>query len=198
MPVDTLAGVRGQRLIRRKWGVAAALGRIGIVAAALGLMVSSSACSDESGAPVAQHSEPYALLRASGWALQEAVDPPPDDPVATTEHPPLAWYAEYVSSTSGGTRMVRLSGHDGPIALARRELTARGFTFVAGTIADRQALRMSSSADPAGPSVVVLANGETTFMLLSYDVRGAELENLAARVDVVDRAAWIAAGGKVT
>ncbi len=168
------------------------------MAAVLALILSLAACTDESGAPVAKQREPYALLRADGWTLQEAVDPPPDDPVATTEHPPLAWYAEYVSSTSGGARMVRLSGHDGPISVARRELEARGFMFVAGSVDDHQALRMSSSADPAGPSLVVLANGETTLMLLSYDVRGPELEHLAARLVVVSRAAWVAAGGQIT
>ena len=63
------------------------------MAVALAAMVG---CSSNDGAVTTEPTgdATYALLRTDEWTLQEAVDPPADDPIATADRPPLAWYAE--------------------------------------------------------------------------------------------------------
>jgi hypothetical protein len=161
-------------------------------------LLGGAACGDDAEEPVsATAGEPYAVLHAEGWALQEAIDPPADDPFSTLERPPLAWYAEYVRTAADASDMVRLSGHDVPVDETRAELEALGFSFDETDLERWAGLVGTNPADAVGPAVVLLDGGDVTFMALSYELGIDELAALVDGVEGVDRAAWVAAGGVV-
>jgi hypothetical protein len=138
---------------------------------------------------------PYALLVAEGWTLAEAVDPPPDDPIALMDRPALDWYAEY--RTADATRSVRVSGHEATLDDARAQLASLGFAFDAIDV-DGWPEAVGAAGDVSGnPAVVLLAHGPGSVVVLSYDVDVDELRALAADVEPADEAAWVDAGGVV-
>jgi hypothetical protein len=137
----------------------------------------------------------YAVLRTDDWKLQEAVDPPEDDPIATADHPPLAWYAEYVQNTANSSRMVRISGHLESLSQARDELERVGFSFVDVDVDGWQAV--GSAASGGSPAMILLENVGGTIIGLSYEVGLDELAGLGADIEAVDEATWVEAGGVI-
>ena len=124
--------------------------------------------------------QPYVTLADEAWPLQEAIDPVPDAPLTALERPPLLW----------------LSGHDATLARTRSELEALGFAFGDVPVDGWRAVG-GETPDGSGASIVVLDNGPTSLMVLSHEIGVEELADLAAHVDRVDQAAWVAAGGVV-
>ena len=114
------------------------LGRLAVQMAAGGLVcLALVACGDDDSASettvTASGGSPtsYAILSSEAWSLQEAVDPPEDDPLASTEQPPVDWYSEHVRTVpaAGGTegQMIRLSGHSASINEAQTALEGLGW-----------------------------------------------------------------------
>lgn len=139
----------------------------------------------------------YAVLTDATWTLQEAIDPPADAPIASHERPPLAWYAEYVQTSANESSTVRLSGHRATFDETVAALATFGFTFDDIALQRWQAVGGSAPDDPASPTIIVLANGPTTLVMLSYELDLAELTTITDTVEGVDQSGWIAAGGVV-
>jgi hypothetical protein len=144
----------------------------------------------------------YAIVTNDDWSLQEAVDPPEDDPFASAERPPMDWYAEYVRTlpVPGGSegQMVRLSGHATPISDTRAALTQLGWDFTAIQIEGWDGLGGTNPTDPASPPIVLLEDpGATTLMLLSYELSLDEVAAFAESVEITDEEAWVGAGGVI-
>lgn len=139
----------------------------------------------------------YAVLTDDTWTLQEAVDPPADSPIASLERPPLEWYAEYVQSSTSPSSMVRLSGHRATFDETRAALKELGFTLDDVALQHWQAAGGSAPDDPASPTIIVLANGPTTLMTLSYELDLDQLTPITDTVESVDQTTWIAAGGVI-
>ncbi|HEY9378611.1 MAG TPA: hypothetical protein VIQ02_16155 [Jiangellaceae bacterium] len=169
----------------------------------LGATLTVTACSDDDlTQPSSSNSAPpnesvYAVLTDDAWTLQEAVDPPTDAPTASIERPPLEWYAEYVQSSASESAMVRLSGHQATFDDTRAALEDVGFTLDDLSLQHWQGAGGSAPADPASPTIIVLANGETTLMVLSYEEDLDQLTAIADRVEGVDQSTWVAAGGVI-
>ena len=151
---------------------------------------------DGTDSPVSRIVSSYAILEADGWVLQEAVDPAVADPAVPAEPVPLTWWSEYVRSRAGSSEMVRLSGHDEDFARAGAVMSGLGFELNEAEEPGWRVLR-GRGRDPVGPSLVVMANGSSSLMLLSYELEPDELSALAASVSLVDQAAWVSAGGVV-
>lgn len=162
----------------------------------LGLLVMVGACTDSGGSP-----EPYAVVSDEDWSLQEAVDPPQDDPLTSAERPAVDWYSEHVRTVpvSGGAegQMVRLSGHHASINESRATLEALGWEFEILTLDGWEGIGGTSPADPASPAVVLLDHGSTTFMLLSYELTVDEVTAFAGSVEAVDETTWEASDGVI-
>jgi hypothetical protein len=173
------------------------LGRLPVVTLVVGLLAMVGCSDDDGDAAVEEEAggAPYALLRDDGWTLQEALDPPADDPFASSESPPLAWYAEYVQTAGNSSRMVRLSGHENSVASSREALEQGGFRFADVDVEGWEAAGSESSE--TSPAVLLLDNDGATIMGLSYEVGLEELAGIAAGVEVVDGATWVEAGGVV-
>jgi len=165
-------------------------------ATVLGLLGLVAACTDSEGAP-----EPYAVVHVAGWSLQEAVDPPQDDPLTSAERPPMDWYSEYVRTilAPGGTegQMVRLSAHSASIDDTRAALEEVGFEFDALPIIGWDGVGVTQPEDPGSPALVLLDHGSTTFMLLSYELTLDELTAFAGSVEAVDETTWVASRGVI-
>jgi hypothetical protein len=160
------------------------------VVASVGCGDDAESSGDDDGAD-----EPYALLSDDAWVLQEAVDPPADDPISSIERPPLDWYAEYVRSSPTESQMVRLSGHRTTFDDARTELEDVGFAFDVIEVDGRRSVGGSAAGDPAGPAVVLLETGSTSLMVLSYELEVDDLAELADAIEAVDETTWVNAGG---
>ena len=169
------------------------LGRLAVQMAAGGLVcLALVACGDDDSASettvTASGGSPtsYAILSSEAWSLQEAVDPPEDDPLASTEQPPVDWYSEHVRTVpaAGGTegQMIRLSGHSASINEARTALEGLGWAFDSVAVDGWEGVGGTSPSDPGSPAVVLLDNGSTTFMLLSYELTVDELAELTGSV----------------
>ncbi|MDP9402051.1 MAG: hypothetical protein M3P85_01675 [Actinomycetota bacterium] len=139
----------------------------------------------------------YAVLRDDTWRLQEALDPPTDDRVASIERPALDWYAEYVRTTASSSEMVRLSGHEATFDRARSELEGVGFVLEEVNLTTWTGVGGTTSETGARPTVIVLDSGGSSFMLLSYDLELAALTQLANAVETVDETTWVEGGGVV-
>lgn len=169
----------------------------------LGATLAVTGCSDDDLAQSSsRNSAPpdesvYALLTDDDWTLQEAVDPPADAPIASIERPPLEWYAEYVQSSANESAMVRLSGHQATFDETRAALEELGFTLNDISLQQWQGAGGSAPADPASPTIIVVANGETTLMMLSYEKNLDQLMAIADTVEGVDQSTWVAAGGVI-
>lgn len=171
--------------------------RFGVLLLFAILLVLAS-CSDDTGSTDAdeRQTQPYAVLRDDAWSLREAVDPPADDPVASIDRPALAWYAEYVRAAPSFD-LVRLSGHEVAFDDARSEMERVGFELRDVNVENWSAAGGTADDDPAGPTILLLENGGSTFMLLSYDIELETLATLADAVEPVDESGWIGAGGVV-
>ena len=139
----------------------------------------------------------YGVLTDDTWTLQEAIDPPADAPIASLERPPLEWYAEYVQSSTSQSSMVRLSGHRAAFDETRAALEELGFAFDDVALQHWQAVGGAAPDDPGSPTIIVLANGPTTLMTLSYELDLDQLAPITDTVENVDQANWIAAGGVI-
>jgi hypothetical protein len=99
----------------------------------------------------------------------------------------------------GGTTVtgasVRTSGHRASVDDVRAAYEGFGFTFEEATVAGREALAATAAAND--PTVVVIALGDDVVVLLSYQLPVDELVALAADVEPVDAASWVAAGGQI-
>ena len=137
------------------------------------------------------------MLVDDAWTLQEAVDPPVDDPIASLDRPPLDWYAEYVRSSPTESQMVRLSGHRMTFDEARADLEDLGFEFADIEVDGWRSIGGSATADPVGPAVVLLENGSTSLMVLTYELELDDLAEVAGTIEAVDEATWVDAGGVV-
>lgn len=141
----------------------------------------------------------YALLRNEEWQLQEAVDPPADDPASLIERPVFDWYIEYVRSPSElESELVRVSGHATGFEESRSQLSEGGFDLTETSVDGWRAVG-GTFDEPAGigPALLLLENGDRSIVVLSYEVALDELAVLAARIEPVDAAAWTAAGGVI-
>ena len=161
--------------------------------------LSVAACSDDdatqpSSTSAAATDGSYAVLAADAWALQEAVDPPADAPIASIEQPLLEWYAEYVQSSASASAMVRLSGHHATFDATRTTLEGLGFALDDVSLAGRRWFRPGG---PASPTIIVLANGGTTLMALSYEPNLDQLTTIVDEIEAVDQTTWVAAGGVI-
>jgi hypothetical protein len=170
----------------------------------LGATLAVTACSDDddltqpsssSSAPALEST--HAVLTDDAWTLQEAVDPPADAPIASIERPPLEWYAEYVQSSTSESAMVRLSGHQATFDDTRSALEDLGFTLDDLSMQHWRGAGGSAPADPASPTIVVLANGSTTLTALSYELDLDRLTAIAETIEGVDQSTWVAAGGEI-
>lgn len=148
----------------------------------------------QEGAQQAEHR--YALLRDGAWRLQDAADPAADDRVASIERPPLDWYAEYVE-TAPRRAMVRLSGHRATFDGARSELEEVGFVLDDVDIESWTATGGTTTETGSRPTVILLDNGGSSLILLSYELGADALAQLAGAVETADDAAWARAGGVV-
>ena len=138
----------------------------------------------------------YAVLTDDTWPLQEAIDPPADAPIASLERPPLEWYSEDVQSSTSQSSMVRLSGHRAAFDETRAALEQLGFAFDDVALQHWQAVGGSAPHDHH-PTIIVLANGPTTLMTLSYELGLDQLAPITDTVESGDPANWIAAGGVI-
>jgi hypothetical protein len=126
--------------------------------------------------------------------LRSAVDPPADSPLIAAERPPPEWWAEYGSEASVA---VRLSSHAAGFADTISELEESGFVSEVIPLERGPAVGGSFAGDTGGPVLVVLDNGSSTLVLLSYDVDLVELAAVAESVESIDRETWLAMGGVV-
>ena len=92
--------------------------------------------------------------------------------------------------------MIRLSAHQAGFDETQDALDDYGFTFEEAASRQWRAAGSVHTA-PGNPAIVVLENGESTLMLLSYEVELDELMRVADDVHGVDRSAWTAAGGVI-
>jgi hypothetical protein len=151
----------------------------------------------ERAAPPARRVSEYAVLTSDAWTLQEAIDPPPDDPIAGVERPPLEWYSEYVRTVGNESQMVRLSGHQARLDETQAELESLGFGFADVAVEGWSAVGGSAPGDPSGPAIILLDGDEATLMLLSYELDLDELVGTATGIEPVSKAAWVDAGGVI-
>lgn len=165
-----------------------------VLVAFVGVM---SACGDDSASDLGDDGERYAVLSDDAWSLQEAVDPPENDPLVVDRPPLLDWWAEYVWASPEEGRMVRLSGHQLPLAEARADLAGLGFALDDVAVDGWTAVGGTSVDDPSGPAIVLLDRGSTSLMLLSYELTVADLAALAGQTRAVDDLGWVSAGGIV-
>jgi hypothetical protein len=142
-------------------------------------------------------SDTYAVLNDAGWTLQEAVDPPPDDRLASGERPPLDWYSEHVRMVGSEGQRVRLSGHRATLEEAITALVAVGFGLDPIAIEGWDGVGGEAPADPAGPALILFGTGATTFMALSYELSLEELAAVVAEVETVSEGTWVERGGVV-
>jgi hypothetical protein len=165
-----------------------------IGSAVLALVAIVGACTDSGGSP-----EPYAVVSDADWLLQEAVDPPQDDALTSTQRPAMDWYSEHVRTLPipGGAegQMVRLSGHSASIDETGAALV--GWEFDSITVDGWEAVGGTNPSDPTAPAVVLLDNDSTTFMLLSYELTVDEVAAFGGSVEAVDEATWEASGGVI-
>lgn len=139
----------------------------------------------------------YALLADPAWTLHEAIDLRADDPLAATEHPALDWYDEYERSPSATeSQTVRVSGHDATFEASQREFEGRGYELSDVTIAGWQAASAFLPGDTPH-SLLVLDNGDSSLLVLSYELSLADLSALAEKIRPANAATWIAAGGVI-
>jgi hypothetical protein len=168
----------------------------------LGATLAVTACSDDdltqpsptSSAPSVSSTPSatsvYAVLTDDTWRLQEA-----DYPIASIER--LEWYAEYVQSSTSKSSMVRLSGHGATFDEIRADLAEVGFVLDDVALQHWQAAGGSAPDDPGGPTIIVLDNGPTTLMTLSYELDLDQLTPITDTIEGVDQTTWIAAGGVI-
>lgn len=180
--------------VRHPWRV-----RLNPVVSLAVLLMVAPACRAEStsnqGARRAEHR--YAVLHDGAWRLQEAVDPPPDDHGASIERPPLDWYAEYVPATSSSGQALRLSGHQASFHRARSELEDLGFILDEVDVENWTGVGGTTAESGARPTLVLLHNGRSSLMLLSYEIELGALTRLAGAIETVDEKAWTDGGGVV-
>lgn len=162
----------------------------------------TSLSTDRSDAAPGEASVPYALLDAEGWALQKAVDWPPDNILAGIEPVPSDWWAEYqrLESPASGVTVgqgVKLTGLAVGLDTYRAAMEALGFTFGPVETSSGAGLTGTTAEEGAAPVIVVVPLGDGTLELLSYDLSSEELVALVAGTRTVDDAAWRAAGGEV-
>ena len=136
----------------------------------------------------------YTLLSGDAWTLAEAHDPPAHDPVTAEDHPPADWYAEYDGTGRAQGVHVRLSGHSMPLADTVDALEDLGFTLGDPTAAS---VVTGRSRDFSGPVVVLVARGDRTVLLLSYDAELTLLQTLVPELLDVDSDGWLASGGTI-
>lgn len=143
----------------------------------------------------------YAVVTDDDWELQEAVRPPPDDPIASRARPPMDWYSEHVRTlpVAGGAegQMVRLSGHSMAIGETRAALAHLGFEFEAIPLGRWEGVGGTAPSDPTSPSLVLLGHDSSTFVLLSYELSPDDLALFARSVQAVDEETWVASGGVI-
>jgi hypothetical protein len=139
----------------------------------------------------------YAVLVSDSWRLQEAVEPSEGSPLTSIERPPLAWYAEYVSLSANASAMIRLSRHRASLADTVLVLEDVGFVLDQVSLNDWNAVGGSAPADPASPAILLLENGSTTLMMLSYEIDLDGLAPLANEVARVDQSTWIETEGVI-
>jgi hypothetical protein len=93
--------------------------------------------------------------------------------------------------------MVRLSGHRATFDTTRAALEELGLALDDVALQHWQAAGGSAPGDPASPTIIVLPNGPSTLMTLSYELDLDQLTEIADTVEGVDQANWIAAGGVI-
>jgi hypothetical protein len=151
----------------------------------------------------AKTAKAYALLNDPAWKLKRAVDPTADSPTASIERPPIDWYDEY-EHLSGRLapgvavvgQSVRISGYATNLARTEALLETLGVRFHAVEVTGWRAVRGSIPGDTP-EALIVLDHGDSVIMALSYELTIDDLARLASRIKLVDRAAWIRAGGVV-
>lgn len=161
-------------------------------------MVLVAGCADDDGSgPEPATAQAYALLHDPEWELQAAVDPKPDDPLASVERPPLDWYAEFVRWPSANeSNMVRLSGHATSFDESVAQLTELTFELE-DTEVDGWRAAGGSTQEAGGADLLVLEHGDRSIIVLSHEVSLDVLVDVASRIEPADAAAWEAAGGVV-
>jgi hypothetical protein len=82
--------------------------------------------------------------------------------------------------------MVRLSGHQATFDRARSELEGVGFALEEVNVKNWTGVGGTTTETGARPTVIVLHNGGSSLMLLSYDLALAALTQLAGAVETVD------------
>lgn len=139
----------------------------------------------------------YALLESSEWELQEALDPPADDPFTSIGRPPMDWYAEYLHwPTANESQMVVLSGHSTDFDESREQLATLALDLQEVDVEGWRAAGVDAGED-AGPALVLLEYGDGSLTLLSHETDLEALVDLASRVQPADTATWVAAGGLI-
>ena len=169
----------------------------------IAITLTVAACSSDDAAPTASAGESapagsaYAVLTNDSWRLQEAVEPSDGSPAFSIERPPLAWYAEYVSESANASAMIRLSGHGATFLDTESALEELGFALDRVPLNDWNAVGGSAPDDTASPAILLLENGSTTLMMLSYEIDLDGLATLANEVGGVDQSTWTEMGGVV-
>jgi hypothetical protein len=165
------------------------------------LLVSGCASGSKAAQPASTRTDAerhYALLADPGWTFKEAIDPRSDDPAAAAERPAVDWYDEYERSTSANeSQTVRISGHATTFEQSRTELEQQGFDFSAVTVDGWQSVGGVIPEDTPQSKVIVLANGTSSLLVLSYELSLDDLALLAEKVRPADKATWVAAGGVI-
>lgn len=166
------------------------------LAAALSAAALTACSDDDAASDVNAASDTYAVQADDDWQVQEAVDLAADDPLATSERPPLDWYAEHVRTDR--TEMVRLSGHGDRLGDTRSEHEQLGFEFRDVTVPGwGEGLAGNHPADASSPELLLVSFGERSLMALSYDVPADVLLEFMGSVEGADRDEWVDAGGVI-
>jgi hypothetical protein len=155
--------------------------------------------------------KPYALVGDRAWTFVEAVDLRGDEPTATVTRPFVDWYVEYrrewptgssaTDTIPSGTApvpgmsvgvTVTMTAHDETIDQVRADLEAYGVTFRRA-----QAGPWSVLVGRTDRSPVVVVDGAPVLMLnASAELSDDGLLAVAATIERVDEATWLAAGGR--
>jgi len=155
--------------------------------------------------------KPYALVGDRGWTLVQAIDLRGDEPTATVTRPFVDWSVEYRREWPAGSSTadtvpsgtapvpgmtvgvtVTMTAHDETIDEVRADLAAYGMTF-----RPVQAGPWSALVGRTDRSPVVLVDGAPVLMLnASAELSDDGLVAVAATIERVDEATWLAAGGR--
>lgn len=177
--------VRGRRVLTAVVAGSTAFGLAGLTACSSATRGEGPELGSAPGSTMAGSEAGHALLFDGAWALQEAVDPPADDPFAAHDKPPLEWWAEYVRAEGPARQLVRLSGHRGSLDQVRAQLQPHGSRFADVAVDGWRAIG-ATEQDPVSPAILALDDGPWSVQLLSYDLT---IDELAALLTIDDLAA---------